>query len=118
MNRNSRAAMAVGLSLLALPAPVAARDTTVVEGRVASVRVSYADLDLATPAGLDALDGRMRRAAKKLCRDTGMSDILPVQRACTHNALYDARPQVERARQAFAANEQVTARSVRIALRK
>ena len=55
------------------------------------VKVAYGDLNLATQAGLDALDGRIRRAARKLCADEG--NFAAVAR-CRDAALASARSQV------------------------
>lgn len=53
-----------------LSVPVHAQD------RLPDVRVSYADLDLSTPAGMKALDHRLRDAAEAACSsDHGINDL-------------------------------------------
>jgi UrcA family protein len=61
-----------------------------------SVDVSYSDLDLATTAGQQALDARITRAAKSVCRvekSTG-SLVAPIEHACYKQALANARERV------------------------
>ena len=36
------------------------------------VRIAWGDLNLATPAGADAFDGRVRAAARRMCRAVPM----------------------------------------------
>lgn len=36
------------------------------------IRIAWGDLDLATPAGAEAFDARVRAAARKLCRNVPM----------------------------------------------
>lgn len=64
-----------------------------------SVRVSYADLNLGSSSGLKTLEGRVRRAAKKLCVDRRVDDLEREMagRACISAALASAQPQIEQA---------------------
>lgn len=56
----------------------------------AGIRISYSDLDLSTPKGIDVLYGRIRRAADEYCNDvlsqTG-SRIVRGQSACVADAV-------------------------------
>lgn len=61
--------------------------------------VSYADLNLASQAGRDALDARVRGAVRRLC---GHQVMVPVGemmdgRKCLRNSLEDARGQIAQA---------------------
>ena len=59
--------------------------------------VRYDDLDLSTPAGLAALDQRIRRAADWVCLDPaagGPGDVAQVNSACRERALSVGRTQV------------------------
>ena len=54
----------IALLATALPAVAHAQDVT------RQIRVSYADLDLAHPAGVKALDRRLHAAVETVCADT------------------------------------------------
>lgn len=63
---------------------------------VASKRVSYEDLNLASPSGIKALSSRIRRAAAEVC-DTRHSMVLremQLERRCVRDALASAQVQV------------------------
>lgn len=49
------------------------------------IRIAWGDLDLATPAGAEAFDTRVRAAARKLCRNVPMIG----GRAACHAAVRD-----------------------------
>lgn len=56
-----------GMAICALPlSPTADADTP---ARQVSIAVSYAGLDLSSPAGAEAMLGRMRLATRKICGD-------------------------------------------------
>lgn len=106
-----------GLALLATTA--AAADPITVTGRD-SVRVSYADLNLASGAGLATLEGRVRRAAKKLCVDHRVEDLgrEMAGRACVAAALDSARPQIEQALATTGETRLASAKGITVSLRR
>ncbi|WP_166036968.1 UrcA family protein [Sphingosinicella sp. YJ22] len=56
--------------------------------------VSYADLNLRTPSGQAALDGRIRAAARRICQVSGQNSDLGEwvrQRRCFRESMYLAR---------------------------
>jgi UrcA family protein len=57
-----------------------------------SKRVSYADLDISTPAGAKVLYGRIVRAAKDVCNFTGFDPLgaTQVRNRCIDYAIYNA----------------------------
>lgn len=61
-------------------------------------RVSYVDLDLATPGGADALKERVREAAKSACTDLDrLYPLTATDRYCARKAEDDAMTQVNAA---------------------
>jgi len=70
--------------------------------------VNYADLDLSGPAGLEALNGRIRAAAAQLCGHQGRQSLAQdmAERRCFRTAIDKAHIAVQAA---------VARRSVRIA---
>jgi UrcA family protein len=71
-----------------------------------TIKVSTADLDLATPAGQKTLDQRVEKAVRSVCRTTSLSTgsrILSQEaQACLTKSRADARQQVA----VLVANEQ------------
>lgn len=74
-----------------------------------SQNISYADLNLASPAGRDALETRVRDAANSVCERLSQADRDPAASAsarqedetnCVNNAIDDAMTQVRRAQAA------------------
>lgn len=65
-----------------------------------SLRVSYSDLDMRTPAGATELDRRLTEAAHLLCErlETAYPDSRPEHDTCVKEALGGAQPQVLLAR--------------------
>jgi UrcA family protein len=65
-----------------------------------SVRVSYADLDMKTPAGAATLDQRVKDAANYVCKQLDRRYPVgdPDSFYCAKNAVVDAKPQVIKAR--------------------
>ena len=57
------------LVTIGLPAPASAQEA------LRDVRVAYRDLDLASPAGVAALDHRITRAVKQACPERWASDL-------------------------------------------
>jgi UrcA family protein len=94
----------------------AAMDETLVEANVArpSTAVSYADLDLATTAGVAELNTRVKRAARSICIANGHRDLARIvsENECRDTALDHARPQIaaaiERARSTQLAEREAT----------
>lgn len=87
-----RSAMA-GLALVAGVTTVSAQTT---EPRTALV--TYGDLDLSSPAGVDRLNTRVRSAAKRVCAvDSGvpLSKATGLRNACLKTALADADKSVQ-----------------------
>jgi UrcA family protein len=69
----------------------------VVEGGVPTVTVSYADLNIAVPAGRKALEGRVTRAASALCIENHRAplDELQGEHSCFSQALNRARADID-----------------------
>jgi UrcA family protein len=74
-----------------------------------SRNISYADLNLASPAGEEELKARVRDAANTICERLGQADPDPTASAqqqdrtnCVNNAVDDAMTQVRRAQTAAA----------------
>lgn len=86
------------LVLAAIPA-AAQHKPIIVEGGVPTTTVSYADLDLGSDAGRRTLEGRVARAASRLCteqRRKSLDEELN-ERRCMSAALSKARIDVEQA---------------------
>jgi UrcA family protein len=96
---------AFALSIFAPATPAAAKDKIVVTAPPSEVvvrRVSFADLNLATPAGEQSLNSRVGYAVNDLCDDiTGGSNgsltMNQYLRKCSASAWGQARPQMARA---------------------
>ena len=89
--------MLIAASALAGASQVQAEAPILVEGRP-TVLVPFGDLDLSRPAGQAALNGRVRRAANRLCL-TDPRGVGPViqERQCRDDALASARTQIDQA---------------------
>ena len=64
-------ATAATLTAAILPSAASAQQAP----QTQSVQISYSDLDLRTSAGRQALDGRLRSATNRLCRDGMQSGV-------------------------------------------
>ena len=73
---------------LALSAPAWAKVEQV------SVTVSYADLDIDSPAGRKVLQRRISRAADRICRHPSPFIPMGVARACRADAMASVQPQL------------------------
>ena len=64
-----------------------------------SVRVSYADLNLATAPGRDVLEGRIAGAARRVCEIEDSRELALAQatNVCRSAAISDAQPAVDAA---------------------
>ena len=87
----------VALAAMLAAASASAEAPVTIVGGQPSVRVSYADLDLASAAGRKALEGRVQRAASRLCVDNGVRDLERRMggRDCIARAVASAAPQIE-----------------------
>ena len=81
----------------AATAPLSAQPPILVEGAPTAI-VPYGDLDLSRAAGQAALQGRVRRAANRLCT-VDVRGVGPVmeERQCLAAALTQAQGQIDRA---------------------
>jgi UrcA family protein len=70
-----------------------------IEGVVPATRVSYADLDLTSPAGRSTLDRRVSHAAAGLCLDNMRVPLeqFALQRQCYSSAMSKARIDIQQA---------------------
>ena len=107
MNNSNR--IILGLTALLVPGP--AFGQPVVVEMLPTATVSYADLDLTSPRGVAALNGRVRRAAESLCRNPGVVGVAArlAERSCVAFAQGHAEAQIETAI-AQAGNERFAAR--------
>jgi UrcA family protein len=87
-----------GLTLLAAPAYGQGQSPIVVEGGVPTAIVSYADLNIGSQRGLETLNGRIARAASKLCVEAGRKDIATqlAEAHCFNTAMTNAKADVDR----------------------
>mgnify|MGYP002785721973 FL=1 len=80
-------------ALTTLPLTAQSADTSAAPAERSSIDVRYADLNLAHPAGAQALYGRLRSAARQLCRhDYTPSDLYRrvARKDCYDRTLDDA----------------------------
>jgi UrcA family protein len=91
-------AIAPALAIIATVAVFSIPNAAMAQAENSSVSVTYADLNLNTPAGQRALDRRIERAARQAC---GVDDITtgtriqsPQANACYRLALRDVRNRV------------------------
>ncbi|HEX5181786.1 MAG TPA: UrcA family protein [Allosphingosinicella sp.] len=91
-------ALAVTGATIVATSPVSAAEL-VVNGNAPTARVSYADLDLGSPAGVAKLERRVAAAADRLCIGIG-EEVLAARLdgfRCRNAAIAAAEPQVRRA---------------------
>ena len=83
---------AAATTLSVLPVPAAASDVTVAPDTI-TVRVSYADLDLATAQGRAQLDRRISGAARSICGSFFPADLemAALVKTCREDAIGSAR---------------------------
>ena len=97
---NSLIAGAALALLAASSAPAWAKEVTVL-GQIPedqlSERVSYADLDLATPAGVETLTYRVRGAVKRVCQPLDQRSTFAEHGECRSFAWTGAQPQMSQA---------------------
>lgn len=104
MNKRIVAALASGLFSCALAFPALADETPSQARRVA---VEYGDLDLQTAAGQQALDQRLRFAARSVCPDDSAADLGTriAGKRCVLRAVELAKANVDEQRLARAAGK-------------
>jgi UrcA family protein len=91
----------------------------VVNGAAPTARVSYADLDLASPVGVAKLERRVSASADRLCIGIGIETLTArlAGRDCRDAALASAAPQVQRAVARYATAQAVGGRAITLTLR-
>jgi UrcA family protein len=93
MTMKTLAIAAAALGLVATTAPAFAGEVEKM-----SIRVNFADINLATAAGQKTLDRRIERAVRSVCRvydlTTGSRVLTQEKRACLVKARADARQQL------------------------
>lgn len=91
-------ALAAAMTTAAFAPAAYAMDETVVEANTVRpvAHVKYADLNLATDAGVKSLNDRVRRAATKMCFEKGSRDLRNelAGYACRDTAISSAAPQI------------------------
>ncbi len=97
----------------------AAQPSIEVEGAAPRAEVSFADLDLGRPAGVAALQSRVRAAARDLCLGYAGGDLEErmARQTCFATALASARPQVEQAVAEFGRTQLAGRRTITVAVR-
>lgn len=92
-------AVVMSVALIAVPAYAQGDSPVVVEGGMPTAIVSYADLDIGSSSGLATLNGRITRAASRLCFNNAHKDVPTkvFEARCFGTAMASAKPQVERA---------------------
>jgi UrcA family protein len=93
-----------GLLSLAIESPGIASPIIVQDAVTPTARVSYADLNLHSDAGRQALEFRVRRAAGSLCFEDRNTDLVrwTIEHDCYREAIAGARPQIDAAVRSFA----------------
>ena len=89
----------LGVALIAVPAFAQGESPVVVEGGLPTAIVSFADLDIGSSNGLATLNGRIARAASRLCLGNAHKDVATkaFEARCFDTAMAGAKPQVDRA---------------------
>jgi UrcA family protein len=87
----------VAFTILAAAGNAAAQPSTD-ETAAPTMAVSFADLDIGSPAGLRALNGRIDRAASRLCIQEGRKSLQDelADRRCMSAAMSSAQAGVDR----------------------
>jgi UrcA family protein len=89
--------LAIALAALALPAPALSQNEPVVIEGLPVATVSYADLNIGSPAGRHALEGRVTRVASSLCLDSFRQslDVSAAEHHCFSLAMARARIDID-----------------------
>ncbi|HEY1604078.1 MAG TPA: UrcA family protein [Allosphingosinicella sp.] len=110
-------ALAVTGATIVATMPVSAAEL-VVDGRAPTARISYADLDLASPAGVARLERRVAAAADRLC--TGVGEEALAARLdgfqCRAATIAAAEPQVRRAVERMSMAQASSGRAITLTL--
>lgn len=98
----------LAFALIAAPATALAQAPLAVSPAGFSQSVSFADLDLTDPAGAATYEGRLLRAARRVCdesaRELRITGELPMRDTCVEATMDRARRQVATARAAASAS--------------
>jgi UrcA family protein len=89
---------AIALAALAFASPAFAQnEPVVIEGGLPVARVSYADLNIGSAAGLRALEGRVTRAASGLCLENYKQTLsqFSAEQRCFSLAMAKARIDID-----------------------
>ena len=102
----------IAAALLTATSPAFA-EPILVDASAPSARVSYADLDVLSTAGRQALEARVRSAAQALCYSPGKTDLdrALAGKKCFASAMAGARDQIDAAvlsSRAFASSQSIT----------
>lgn len=91
IHKSALPAIAFGLAALVNLAPSVA----IAQDRGPTERVSYADLDLTSPAGVEVLDRRLDRAVKRVCGSPAAASLHTQRRIaqCVDDTWDTVRPQ-------------------------
>jgi UrcA family protein len=116
--QTQRIVIALAGTALAATQGYAQSGDVIIEGGVPTAVVSYADLNLASPAGRLALDRRVDRAATGLCFEDRRAPVaeLLAQRNCYSAALSRAQIDIQQA-VARASNQLALQGSIKVAAR-
>lgn len=92
MNHNCHTALTTVIAALLLSCSAVTQAATPDSSTAPQVIVHFADLNLATPEGAQALYARIRVAAKQVCgpEDDRNLMVFGMRRACMHKAIADA----------------------------
>jgi len=110
--------LAAATVFLAAAPAIAQNDPVVVEGGLPTASVSYADLNIASPAGRHTLEGRVERAASALCLENQRVPIKDFMsgRHCFSLAMSKARIDIDLAA-ARAAPQLASERTIKVAVK-
>jgi UrcA family protein len=91
----------------------------VVNGAAPTARVSYADLDLASQAGVAKLERRVSAAADRLCVGIGIETLTArlAGQTCRDAAIASAAPQIQRAVAKYATAQAAGGQAITLMLR-
>jgi UrcA family protein len=87
-----RIAIAAAAALFSVVPATAQNGPILIQGDVPTATVSYADLDIGSQAGRHTLEGRVARAATRLCMDNRRAPVgeMIEQRQCLSTAVRQA----------------------------
>jgi UrcA family protein len=109
--------LALAVAGLAFAAPALAQnEPVVIEGGLPVAAVSYADLNIGSPAGRRALEGRVTRAASDLCLETFRQSLseFAAEHRCYSLAMAKARIDIDIA-VAHASTQLSSERTIKVA---